>query len=197
MDIREKFVNQAQAFEPIFNDVFGAKRQADDEDATIALLLFDQAESPEKADLTGNIDNLEKVFDVVQLQTEMMIEFVRATVGPILSNLTENENQKDDEILPMLMFVHEKMIKLHNQLDFFFSSFEEEDLKKGFSIARRSATSVKFNKNPEKDQVIAFIRNLRSKTTAYLKNVSDLHDWLHGMLDILDGELNKNTNVEA
>ncbi|AYF99997.1 hypothetical protein [Lactococcus allomyrinae] len=196
MDIKDKFLNQANGFEMIFNDVFSSKNQAGDEDSEIALLLFNQADSAEKSDVTANIDNMEKVYNVIQLQTEMMTEYIRATVGSIMSWIA-SEEAAEDEIIPMFMFVHEKMIKLHDQLDFFYSSFEEEDLKKGFSITRRSVAAMKFTKNTEKDQVIAFVRSLKSRVLGYLTTVNNMHDWLHGMLDTLDSELNKNGEIES
>ena len=196
MDIKDKFLSQAQGFEQVFNDVFSSKNQPGEEDSEIALLLFNQADSAEKADVTANIDNMEKVYNVIQLQTEMMTEYIRASVGSIMSRMASDE-AKEDEIMPMLMFVHEKMIKLHDQLDFFYSSFEEEDLKKGFSITRRSVSEMKFTKNAEKDQVIAFVRQLKSRVLGYLKIVNSMHDWLHGMLDLLDSELNQNGQIES
>ncbi len=196
MDIKDRFLAQANGFEMVFNDVFSAKNQPNEADSEIALLLFNQADSSEKADVTANIDNMEKVYNVIQLQTEMMTEYIRATVGPIMARFSA-EKMADDELLPMLMFVHEKMVKLHDQLDFFYSSFQEEDLKKGFSITRRSVSDMKFSKNTEKEQVIAFVRSLKSHVLGYLKTVNDMHDWLHGMLDALDSELNKNGEIES
>jgi len=187
MDIRKEFSNALTAFEPIFNDTFGQQRQAEQEDIEIIKILSEQKDTAEKEDVIANIDNLEKVYDVVQFQTEMMVEYVRATVGSIAARF-DDEKTQDDERLQMLLFVHEKMVKLHNQLDFFFSSFEEEDLKKGFSIARRSVTDMTFNKNPEKDQVISFVRGLRSNTMKYLTIANNIHDWLHSILDMLDKE---------
>ncbi|GBG96722.1 hypothetical protein [Lactococcus termiticola] len=187
MDIRKEFSNALTAFEPIFNDTFGQQRQAEQEDVEIIKILSEQEDTAEKEDVIANIDNLEKVYDVVQFQTEMMVEYVRATVGSIAARF-DDEATQDDERLQMLLFVHEKMVKLHNQLDFFFSSFEEEDLKKGFSIARRSVTAMAFKKNTEKDQMIAFVRELRSNTMKYLTIVNNIHDWLHSILDMLDKE---------
>ena len=196
MEIKDKFLSQANGFEQVFNDVFGAKNQPGEEDSQIALLLYNQADTPEKSEVTGNIDNMEKVYNVIQLQTEMMTEYIRSTVGSIMERMGD-EKTADDEILPMLMFVHEKMVKLHDQMDFFFSSFDKEDLTKGFSITRRSVSKMTFTKNTEKDQVTAFVRQLKSRVLGYLDTVATMHDWLHGMLDVLDSELNKNGTVES
>lgn len=196
MDIKDKFLSQAGGFEMIFNDVFSSKNQPDEADSEIALLLFNQADSPQKAEVTANIDNMEKVYNVIQLQCEMMTEYIRTTVGSIMSRMMD-ENFNEEELMPMLMFVHEKMIKLHDQLDFFYSSFEEEDLKKGLSITRRSVSAMDFSKHTEKDQVVAFVRGLKSRILAYLKTVNNMHDWLHGMLDLLDSELNQTGEMES
>jgi len=186
-DTKEKFIAQANQFENILKVVAKAGQPVA-EDTDVANTLFEQPDSAAKSDMTGNIDNLEKVLDVVQFQTEAMCEYVRSSVGPIITRLEANE-EEENELIPMFLFMQDRLIKLHNQLDFFFSSFEEEDLKKGFSIARRTAQDFKFNESKQKEQVTDFVKQLRSRTLGYLQDVGELHDWLHGLLDLIESEL--------
>jgi len=188
MDTKDKFIAQLEGFEKVYTTVF-SNQYNDNDDSEIAMLLLNQAESEEKSDATANIDNMEKVYNVIQFQVEMMCEFVRASVGSVASKIASDETD-EGELLPMFMFVHEKMIKLHGNLDFFYTNFEKEDLKKGFSITRQSVTAMTFSKNIEKDQTIAFVRALKSRVFKYLDHVDEIHNWLHGVLDVLDKELN-------
>ena len=188
-NIKEKFLAQANQFEPIMTAVANSSKQETETDTEVALMLYEQIDSKEKSELTNNIDNLEKVYDVVQFQVEAMCEYIRSVLGPIVQHLESEASSEDEDLLPMLMFVQDKAVKLHNQLDFFFGNFEEEDLKKGFSIARRSAQAMKYNKSEQKEQAVAFVRLLRSRTMSYLVNVTELHNWLHGLMDLVDGEL--------
>ncbi|MDR0297851.1 MAG: hypothetical protein LBI11_04280 [Streptococcaceae bacterium] len=189
MAFKEEFLAQAAQFETLFAQMFAGENQQLEEETEVANLLSAAAETPEKADLIANLDNLVKVFNVVQLQSEMMSEFTRGTLSGAVKRLNSADEKTPDDLLPMLLFMQNKLIKLHDQLDFFFGNFEEEDLKKGFSIARRSAVKVSFDASADKERTANFVRTLKHQTLGYLKRVADLHDWLHGLLALIDKTL--------
>ncbi|MDR0200157.1 MAG: hypothetical protein LBI43_06235 [Streptococcaceae bacterium] len=187
-DFKKNYLTTAESFEGIYSATFETAKLAPENDADVAQILTDLPDSAEKTDVTTNFDNLAKVNNVVQLQSEMMVEFVRANLASVVQRLNSDEDVSE-ELLSMQLYTQERLIKLHDQLDFFFANFAEEDLKKGFSIARRSASALKYEISKDKETVTGFIRTLSHETLAYLKCVADLHDWVHAMLNLLDGEL--------
>ncbi|MDR0199143.1 MAG: hypothetical protein LBI43_01025 [Streptococcaceae bacterium] len=188
MTLKETFVTQANAYDPIYQGVFSVATNFGEQQQEMAEALTQQTDSPQKETVIFNIDRLHRVSNVAQFQSEAMCEFIRSFVGPVAAQFAEDE-MKEETIVPAFLFLHSRLTLLHDQLDFFFGNFAEKDLHKAFKDVKGAVSEMAFSKDEEESAVSSFLDVLEARVVGYIHCNEETHDWMHGVFDIIAKEL--------
>ncbi|MDR0297818.1 MAG: hypothetical protein LBI11_04115 [Streptococcaceae bacterium] len=186
--LKEKFLAQVDKYDAIYQGVFSIKAAANDKQAAMAQAFLAQDESPQKTLVMTNIERLIKLTHVEQFQTEAVSEYIRAFVGPVAGQFAQDAVE-DEAVVPAFLFLHSRLMLLHDQLDFFFSNFIEEDLKNGFAAAKNSASELAYKEETQEDDVHTYLELLEIQSVDYVHYVARTHAWVHEMFEVLVAEL--------